>query len=198
MCRQLRPRGPGHAPGRAHQEQHRRQRRGRRQRSGQGRAVRRQGAPHRRPAPEELNERSSTRPKAQPQIDGGHHADHDVAPNGTHCDSIAPALSRIATIELKQGGMDMQSYKYTVGALATTLTLLGSSATAQVTLNANTWLPPTHLLVADVMMPFCTDVEAATQGRVKCNLLAKAVVGPVQTLDAVKDGLADLSFIETV
>jgi len=73
----------------------------------------------------------------------------------------------------------MHFYRYTVGVLATTLTVLGSSATAQVTLNANTWLPPTHLLVADVMMPFCKDVEAATQGRVKCNLLAKAVVGPM-------------------
>ena len=35
----------------------------------------------------------------------------------------------------------------------------------------------------------------ATQGRVKCNLLPKAVVAPPQTLDAVRDGLADLSFI---
>ena len=38
-------------------------------------------------------------------------------------------------------------------------------------------------------------MEAATQGRVKCNLLPKAVVAPPQTFDAVRDGLADLSFI---
>ena len=44
-------------------------------------------------------------------------------------------------------------------------------------------------------MPFCKDVEQATQGRVKCNLLPKAVVAATQTLDAVRDGLADLSFI---
>ena len=37
--------------------------------------------------------------------------------------------------------------------------------------------------------------EQATQGRVKCNLLPKAVVAATQTLDAVRDGLADLSFI---
>jgi TRAP-type C4-dicarboxylate transport system substrate-binding protein len=70
-----------------------------------------------------------------------------------------------------------------------------SAASAQVTLNVNTWVPPSHLLVADVTMPFCKDVEAATQGRIKCNLLPKAVVAPPQTLDAVRDGLADLSFI---
>jgi TRAP-type C4-dicarboxylate transport system substrate-binding protein len=67
-------------------------------------------------------------------------------------------------------------------------------ASAQVTLNVNAWVPPTHLLVADVTMPFCADVQQATQGRVKCNLLPKAVVSPPQTFDAVRDGLADLSF----
>ena len=44
-------------------------------------------------------------------------------------------------------------------------------------------------------MPFCEDCKQATQARVKCNLLPKAVVAPPQTFDAVKDGLADLSFI---
>jgi TRAP-type C4-dicarboxylate transport system substrate-binding protein len=76
-----------------------------------------------------------------------------------------------------------------------TSALLATLASAQVTLNVNTWVSPSHLLVADVLMPFCKDVEAATEGRVKCNLLAKAVVAQPQTLDAVKDGLADLSFI---
>ena len=59
----------------------------------------------------------------------------------------------------------------------------------------NAWVPPSHLLVADVTMPLCKDIEQATAGRVKCNLLPKAVAAPPQTLDAVKDGLADLSFI---
>lgn len=80
------------------------------------------------------------------------------------------------------------------GALASAL-LLAVPAGAQVTINVNTWVGPSHLLVADTLMPFCKDVEDATQGRVKCNLLSKAVAAPPQTLDAVKDGLADLSFI---
>ncbi len=70
-----------------------------------------------------------------------------------------------------------------------------AGANANTVLNVNAWVPPAHLLVADVTMPFCKDMESATQGRVKCNLLPKAVVAPPQTLDAVKDGLADLSFI---
>ncbi len=75
------------------------------------------------------------------------------------------------------------------------LTVLATAASAQVTLNVNTWVPPSHLLVADVVMPFCKDVEGATQGRVKCSLLTKAVVSAPQTFDAVRDGLADISFV---
>jgi TRAP-type C4-dicarboxylate transport system substrate-binding protein len=75
------------------------------------------------------------------------------------------------------------------------LSLFATTAGAQVTLNVNTWVPPSHLLVADVLMPYCKDVEQATQGRVKCNLLSKAVVAAPQTFDAVKNGLADISFV---
>jgi TRAP-type C4-dicarboxylate transport system substrate-binding protein len=88
----------------------------------------------------------------------------------------------------------MRIGKVVIGALAS-VPMFFASAEAQVTLNVNTWVPPTHLLVADVLMPWCRDVEGATQNRVRCNLLAKAVVAPPQTLDAVKDGLADISFI---
>jgi TRAP-type transport system periplasmic protein len=81
------------------------------------------------------------------------------------------------------------------GALACALAMPITAANAQLTLNVSSWVPHSHPLVADVTMPFCKDVEAATQGRVKCNLLPKAVVAPPQTFDAVRDGLADISFI---
>jgi len=81
--------------------------------------------------------------------------------------------------------------------VTTTLATLGlgaGAASAQVTLNVNAWVPPTHPLVANITMPLCADIEKDTAGRVKCNLLPKAVVAPPQTFDAVRDGLADLSF----
>ncbi len=80
-------------------------------------------------------------------------------------------------------------------ALACALTLPVTTANAQLVLNANTWVPPSHHIVSEIMMGFCRDAEQVTQGRVKCNLLPKAVVAPPQTFDAVRDGLADLSFI---
>ena len=80
-------------------------------------------------------------------------------------------------------------------ALACAMAMPVTAASAQLVLNVNTWVPPTHHLVSEVTMGFCKDAEAATQGRVKCNLLPKAVVAPPQTFDAVRDGLADISFI---
>lgn len=70
----------------------------------------------------------------------------------------------------------------------------GASAQNQVVLNASGWVPPSHLLVADIMMPLCNDLQQQTSGRVRCNLLPKAVVAPPQTFDAIRDGLADISF----
>jgi TRAP-type C4-dicarboxylate transport system substrate-binding protein len=89
----------------------------------------------------------------------------------------------------------MTPNKFAIAALGSALLLPIATAQAQVTLNVNTWVPPSHHMVSEVMMGFCKDAEAATKGRVKCNLLPKAVVGPPQTFDAVRDGLADISFI---
>src|SRR6266852_5191251 len=68
-------------------------------------------------------------------------------------------------------------------------------AAAQVTLNASSWVPPGHPITATMLAPLCADIEKATAGRVKCNILPKAPVGAVQTFDGVKDGLMDLSFV---
>src|SRR5262250_3085901 len=75
------------------------------------------------------------------------------------------------------------------------LAVLASAASAQVTLNASSWVSPGHPLTANMLVPLCGDIEKATSGRVKCNVLPKAPVGAVQTFDGVRDGLMDLSFI---
>ena len=86
-------------------------------------------------------------------------------------------------------------HKLILGALALALAAPGTFASAQnVTLNVSSWVPPSHLITANVLVPLCKDIESATENRVKCNMLPKAVVAPPQTFDAVRDGLADLSF----
>jgi len=71
---------------------------------------------------------------------------------------------------------------------------VSAPAAAQVTLNASSWVPPAHPITATMLVPLCQDIEKATSGRVKCNVLPKAPVAAPQTFDAVRDGLTDLSY----
>lgn len=77
----------------------------------------------------------------------------------------------------------------------TLLALMGAAQTvvAQTTLVVSSWAPPTHTLTL-TQKRWCELVEQDSAGRIKCNLLAKAVSAPPGTFDAVRDGLADVSF----
>jgi TRAP-type transport system periplasmic protein len=75
------------------------------------------------------------------------------------------------------------------------IALLGfaGAASAQVTLTLSSWVPPSHLLTR-AQADWCQEVSKATSGRIKCNELPKGVAPAPGTFDAVRDGLADLSF----
>ncbi|MEO7852465.1 MAG: TRAP transporter substrate-binding protein [Rubrivivax sp.] len=77
--------------------------------------------------------------------------------------------------------------------VAASLMGLASGASAQVVLTASSWVPPSHLL-SRAQADWCGEVAKATSDRVKCNILPKAVAPAPATYDAVRDGLADLSF----
>jgi TRAP-type C4-dicarboxylate transport system substrate-binding protein len=70
---------------------------------------------------------------------------------------------------------------------------LAAPAGAQVVLNAASWLPPAQPVTV-TMGNVCQDMEKATAGRVRCNILPKHPVAPPQTWDAVQNGIIDLSF----
>jgi len=71
--------------------------------------------------------------------------------------------------------------------------LLAGTAHAQVVLTASSWLPPTHTL-SETQKEWCALLEQKTAGKAKCNILPRAVSAPPGTLDAVRNGLADISF----
>ena len=77
-----------------------------------------------------------------------------------------------------------------VAGLATCTQVLAQN---NVTLTASSWLPPTHTLSV-TQAKWCSEVAKATSDRVKCNILPKAVSAPPGTFDAVRDGLADISY----
>ncbi|MEY2659557.1 MAG: hypothetical protein RLZZ123_729 [Pseudomonadota bacterium] len=68
-----------------------------------------------------------------------------------------------------------------------------SAAQAQTVLTTSSWVGPTHTL-SMAQKEWCDTLEKNTSGRVKCNILPRAPVAAPGTLDAVKNGLLDLSF----
>jgi TRAP-type C4-dicarboxylate transport system substrate-binding protein len=64
---------------------------------------------------------------------------------------------------------------------------------AQTVLTVSSWLPPTHT-ASMAQKEWCDLLETNTTGRVKCNILPRGVSPAPGTYDAVKNGLADLSY----
>jgi len=89
----------------------------------------------------------------------------------------------------------MHDFKKQALALGVSSALLSAAgvASAQVTLTTSTWVPPDHAITSS-QTQWCDEVAKATSSRVKCNLLAKPVAPPGKTFDAIRDGLADVSY----
>jgi TRAP-type transport system periplasmic protein len=77
--------------------------------------------------------------------------------------------------------------------LSAALVLMSGGASAQTVLTASSWLPPSHTL-SETQKEWCALLEQKTAGKAKCNILPRAVAAPPATFDAVRNGLADLSF----
>jgi TRAP-type C4-dicarboxylate transport system substrate-binding protein len=77
--------------------------------------------------------------------------------------------------------------------LAATAALACGSASAQTVLTVSSWVPPTHALTL-AEKEWCDVVEKNSNGKIKCNLLPRAVAAPPGSFDAVKNGLADVTF----
>ena len=84
------------------------------------------------------------------------------------------------------------------GSVAFALTALvgfSPAAQAQTTLTMSSWVSPQHLLTKDVLAVWAQNVEKATNGRVKFQMLAKHPSAAPGTFDAVRDGLVDVSYV---
>jgi len=80
-----------------------------------------------------------------------------------------------------------------VAVAATAAALFGTHAAAQTVLTLSSWVPPSHTLT-ETQKEWCLMLEQKAAGKVKCNVLPRAVSAPPGTFDAVRNGLADLSF----
>ena len=64
---------------------------------------------------------------------------------------------------------------------------------AQTVLTVSSWLPPTHT-ASMAQKEWCDLLTENTKGRIKCNILPRGVTPAPGTYDAIKNGLADLSY----
>jgi TRAP-type C4-dicarboxylate transport system substrate-binding protein len=80
-------------------------------------------------------------------------------------------------------------------AAAFTLVAAAPIASAQTVLTMSSWVPPTHSLTRDVLTVWAQQVEKASNGRIKFEMLPKHPSAPPGTFDAVRDGLVDVSFV---
>lgn len=71
--------------------------------------------------------------------------------------------------------------------------LFAVAASAQTVLTVSSWLPPSHALSV-TQKDWCDLLEKNTSGKMKCNILPRGVSSPPGTFDAIKNGLADVSY----
>jgi TRAP-type C4-dicarboxylate transport system substrate-binding protein len=85
--------------------------------------------------------------------------------------------------------------RFAVAALAGGVIVAAQPALAQTTLTMSSWVSPQHHLTRVVLQGWATEVEKATHGRVKLQMLPKHPSAPPGTFDAVRDGLVDVSYV---
>jgi TRAP-type transport system periplasmic protein len=73
------------------------------------------------------------------------------------------------------------------------LAISAASALAQTTLTMSIWVPRSHPLVKDVLLPMTEDIAKATDGRVKVNVLPAPLGPPPAHFDLVANGVVDLA-----
>lgn len=74
------------------------------------------------------------------------------------------------------------------------LAFAASASAQEVTLRLSNWLPPSHPVVKDIMVPWADQVSAATEGRVAVQILDAPLGPPPAHFDLVASGAADLGF----
>ncbi|WP_417254877.1 TRAP transporter substrate-binding protein [Celeribacter sp.] len=83
--------------------------------------------------------------------------------------------------------------KYFLHSAALTLAL-STSALAETTLTVANWLPPSHPLVSELILPMTEQIKEATGGDVVANILPAPLGPPAAHFDFAVNGVADITF----
>ena len=89
----------------------------------------------------------------------------------------------------------MSNLRQTIAAAAlAAVAMVAGEASAQTTLRVANWLPPTHPLIQDIVRVWIRQVEEATQGRVKMQVLDAPLGPPPAHFDFAVNGVADVTY----
>ena len=68
-----------------------------------------------------------------------------------------------------------------------------SSSYAETVLRMSSWVPPSHTVTRDILIPWMEDVARVTEGRVTVDALESPLGKPPAHFDIARDGLADIA-----
>jgi len=78
-------------------------------------------------------------------------------------------------------------------AVAATAMVAGTMASSE-TLTMSSWVPPTHFIHTDFLVPFTEKVAEVTQGRVNVLILPAPLASPPQHWELARNGVADITW----
>ncbi len=89
----------------------------------------------------------------------------------------------------------MISFRNAATAATIAAAAIAPCANAQTTLTMSSWVSPAHHLTSVVLQGYGDEVEKASGGRIKFQMLPKHPSAAPGTFDAVRDGLVDVSYV---
>lgn len=89
--------------------------------------------------------------------------------------------------------MKLYSLKLSLLSLVLGSSLLAAPLQAE-TLKMSSWVPPTHFVHTQILEPWTKEVEKVTEGRVKVEILPKALGTPPQHWELARKGVADITW----
>jgi TRAP-type C4-dicarboxylate transport system substrate-binding protein len=74
------------------------------------------------------------------------------------------------------------------------VTALFAGPTVAETLTMSSWVPPTHFVHTDILVPYAESISEATEGRVTVTILPAPLATPQQHWELARGGIADITW----
>lgn len=69
-----------------------------------------------------------------------------------------------------------------------------SAAQAETVLTVSSWVPQTHFIYTDILVPYADSIATATEGRVTLNIMPAPLGAPPQHFELARTGVADITW----